>query len=135
VTICHSRTVDLERHTLDADILVAAVGQLHLVGADMVQARGDRDRCRHEPDQGRPLRRRPTRAPPRLAAYMTPVPGGVGPMTIAMVPQEHGHRSTGADEALFPAFPELQSRRFIIGRRHCTVVVLQGGTTVGRKAP
>src|SRR3954453_1700237 len=38
VTICHSRTVDLERHTLDADILVAAVGHLHVVGADMVKA-------------------------------------------------------------------------------------------------
>src|ERR671930_1345496 len=38
VTICHSRTVDLERHTLDADILVAAVGHLHVIGAEMVKA-------------------------------------------------------------------------------------------------
>src|SRR5438132_82597 len=38
VTICHSRTDDLQRHTLGADILVAAVGQLHIVGADMVKA-------------------------------------------------------------------------------------------------
>jgi methylenetetrahydrofolate dehydrogenase (NADP+) / methenyltetrahydrofolate cyclohydrolase len=74
VTICHSRTVDLERHTLDADILVAAVGQLHLVGADVGMNRtedglfGDVDPSAAE-----------------LAAFMTPVPGGVGPMTIAMV--------------------------------------------------
>ena len=38
MTICHSRTVDLQRHTLDADILVAAVGRLHVIGADMVKA-------------------------------------------------------------------------------------------------
>ena len=37
VTICHSRTVDLERHTLEADILVAAVGQQHVITAEMVK--------------------------------------------------------------------------------------------------
>jgi methylenetetrahydrofolate dehydrogenase (NADP+)/methenyltetrahydrofolate cyclohydrolase len=84
VTICHSRTVDLERHTLDADVLVAAVGQLHLVGAEMVKAgstvidvgmnRTD-DGLFGDVDPGAMER----------AAYMTPVPGGVGPMTIAMV--------------------------------------------------
>jgi methylenetetrahydrofolate dehydrogenase (NADP+)/methenyltetrahydrofolate cyclohydrolase len=84
VTICHSRTVDLQRHTLDADILVAAVGRLHLVGADMVKAgatvidvgmnRTD-DGLFGDVDPGASER----------AAYMTPVPGGVGPMTIAMV--------------------------------------------------
>src|ERR671937_3148061 len=38
VTICHSRTRDLERHTLDADILVAAVGHLHVISAEIVKA-------------------------------------------------------------------------------------------------
>jgi methylenetetrahydrofolate dehydrogenase (NADP+) / methenyltetrahydrofolate cyclohydrolase len=84
VTICHSRTVDLQRHTLDADILVAAVGHLHVVGADMVKAGAtviDVGMNRTENglfgdvDPGAMER----------AAYMTPVPGGVGPMTIAMV--------------------------------------------------
>ena len=84
VTVCHSRTVDLERHTLDADILVAAVGRLHVIGADMVKAGAtviDVGMNRTEAglfgdvDPGAAER----------AAYMTPVPGGVGPMTIAMV--------------------------------------------------
>jgi len=84
VTICHSRTEDLERHTLDADILVAAVGRLHVIGAEMVKAgatvidvgmnRTD-DGLFGDVDPGAMER----------AAYMTPVPGGVGPMTIAMV--------------------------------------------------
>ena len=84
VTVCHSRTVDLQRHTLDADVLVAAVGQLHLIGADMVKAgatvidvgmnRTD-DGLFGDVDPGAMER----------AAYMTPVPGGVGPMTIAML--------------------------------------------------
>ncbi|HZS23398.1 MAG TPA: bifunctional 5,10-methylenetetrahydrofolate dehydrogenase/5,10-methenyltetrahydrofolate cyclohydrolase [Gaiellaceae bacterium] len=84
VTICHSRTQDLERHTLDADVLVAAVGQLHLVGADMVKAGATvidvgmnrtEDGLFGDVDPGAM----------DVAAYITPVPGGVGPMTIAMV--------------------------------------------------
>jgi len=84
VTVCHSRTQDLGRHTLDADVLVAAVGRLHVVSADMVKAgatvidvgmnRTD-DGLFGDVDPGAMER----------AAYMTPVPGGVGPMTIAMV--------------------------------------------------
>lgn len=84
VTICHSRTVDLGRHTAEADVLVAAVGRAGVVSAEMVKPgavvidvgmnrteaglRGDVD-----PDAA------------ERAALMTPVPGGVGPMTIAML--------------------------------------------------
>ena len=84
VTVCHSRTVELARHTLDADILVAAVGVPAVVSADIVKAgaavidvgitrtaaglAGDVD-----PDAA------------EVAALMTPVPGGVGPMTIALL--------------------------------------------------
>lgn len=84
VTICHSRTVDLQRHTLDADILVAAVGRLHVIGAEMVKAGATvidvgmnrtADGLFGDVDPGAA----------EHAAYMTPVPGGVGPMTIAMV--------------------------------------------------
>jgi methylenetetrahydrofolate dehydrogenase (NADP+)/methenyltetrahydrofolate cyclohydrolase len=88
VTICHSRTEDLRRHTLDADVLVAAVGRTHLISADMVKAGAtvidvgmNRDAASRkvlgDVDPGALER----------AAYMTPVPGGVGPMTIAMVLQ------------------------------------------------
>jgi methylenetetrahydrofolate dehydrogenase (NADP+)/methenyltetrahydrofolate cyclohydrolase len=84
VTICHSRTVDLERHTLDADILVAAVGQLHVVGADMVKAGSTViDVGMNRTDEGLFGDVDPDAR--ELAAHMTPVPGGVGPMTIAMV--------------------------------------------------
>jgi methylenetetrahydrofolate dehydrogenase (NADP+)/methenyltetrahydrofolate cyclohydrolase len=84
VTLCHSHTVDLERHTLDADILVAAVGQLHVIGADMVQAGATViDVGMNRTDNGLFGDVDPGAA--ELAAYITPVPGGVGPMTIAMV--------------------------------------------------
>jgi len=84
VTICHSRTADLSEHTRRADILVAAVGRPGLVTPDMVKAGatvidigvnrteaglvGDVDPAVFE-----------------VAGLMTPVPGGVGPMTIAML--------------------------------------------------
>jgi methylenetetrahydrofolate dehydrogenase (NADP+) / methenyltetrahydrofolate cyclohydrolase len=84
VTICHSRTVDLQRHTLGADILVAAVGRLHLVSADMVKAGSTViDVGMNRTDEGLFGDVDPDAR--ERAAYMTPVPGGVGPMTIAMV--------------------------------------------------
>jgi methylenetetrahydrofolate dehydrogenase (NADP+)/methenyltetrahydrofolate cyclohydrolase len=86
VTICHSHTRDLARHTLDADILVAAVGVPAMVSPDMVKMGGvvvDVGINRTEaglvgdvdPGAG------------EVAAYLTPVPGGVGPMTIACLLQ------------------------------------------------
>ena len=84
VTICHSRTQDLERHTLDADILVAAVGRLHVIGAEMVKAGATViDVGMNRTAEGLFGDVDPDAAD--RAAYMTPVPGGVGPMTIAMV--------------------------------------------------
>ncbi|HEX6787993.1 MAG TPA: bifunctional 5,10-methylenetetrahydrofolate dehydrogenase/5,10-methenyltetrahydrofolate cyclohydrolase [Gaiellaceae bacterium] len=84
VTICHSRTVDLERHTLDADVLVAAVGQLHLVGADMIKAGATViDVGMNRTDDG--LFGDVDPGAMEIAGHMTPVPGGVGPMTVAMV--------------------------------------------------
>jgi methylenetetrahydrofolate dehydrogenase (NADP+)/methenyltetrahydrofolate cyclohydrolase len=84
VTIAHSRTEDLQRHTLDADILVAAVGQLHMIGADMVKAGATViDVGMNRTDDGLFGDVDPNAA--ERAAYITPVPGGVGPMTIAMV--------------------------------------------------
>jgi methylenetetrahydrofolate dehydrogenase (NADP+) / methenyltetrahydrofolate cyclohydrolase len=84
VTVCHSRTQDLQRHTLDADVLVAAVGRLHLVTADMVRVGATViDVGMNRTDEGLFGDVDPGAA--ERAAYMTPVPGGVGPMTIAMV--------------------------------------------------
>jgi methylenetetrahydrofolate dehydrogenase (NADP+)/methenyltetrahydrofolate cyclohydrolase len=84
VTICHSRTVDLERHTLDADILVAAVGRLHVIEADMVKAGATViDVGMNRTEEGLFGDVDPGAAD--RAAYITPVPGGVGPMTIAML--------------------------------------------------
>jgi methylenetetrahydrofolate dehydrogenase (NADP+)/methenyltetrahydrofolate cyclohydrolase len=84
VTICHSRTRDLAHHTLDADVLVAAVGRMHLIAADMVkEGAAVIDVGIHRTDEGLFGDVDPGSA--EQAAYITPVPGGVGPMTIAMV--------------------------------------------------
>jgi len=84
VTICHSRTRDLERHTLDADILVAAIGRLHVIGAEMVKPGSTViDVGMNRTDDG--LFGDVDPAAAERAAFMTPVPGGVGPMTIAML--------------------------------------------------
>ena len=86
VTICHSKTRNLAEHTRRADILVSAVGKAGFVTADMVKDGavvidvginrnadgkicGDVDFAAVEPK----------------ASYITPVPGGVGPMTVAML--------------------------------------------------
>ena len=88
VTICHSRTQALERHTLDADVLVAAVGRTHLVSADMVKAGATViDVGMNRDESSRKVLGDVDPGAMERAAYMTPVPGGVGPMTIAMVLQ------------------------------------------------
>jgi methylenetetrahydrofolate dehydrogenase (NADP+)/methenyltetrahydrofolate cyclohydrolase len=81
VTVCHSRTADLLHQTLDADILVAAVGHPGLITADMVKpgaAVVDVGITRTESG----LRGDADRSVADVAAFLTPVPGGVGPMTI-----------------------------------------------------
>jgi methylenetetrahydrofolate dehydrogenase (NADP+)/methenyltetrahydrofolate cyclohydrolase len=88
VTICHSRTEDLQRHTLDADVLVAAVGRTHLISADMVKAGATViDVGMNRDESSRKVLGDVDPGAMERAAYMTPVPGGVGPMTIAMVLQ------------------------------------------------
>ena len=86
VTICHSHTQDLARHTLDADVLVAAVGVPAMVSPDMVKAGAVViDVGINRTDAGIVGDVDPGAA--ELAAFMTPVPGGVGPMTIACLLQ------------------------------------------------
>ncbi|MGH3004100.1 MAG: bifunctional 5,10-methylenetetrahydrofolate dehydrogenase/5,10-methenyltetrahydrofolate cyclohydrolase [Gaiellaceae bacterium] len=82
VTLCHSHTRDLPRHTLDADVLVVAVGIAALVGADMVKSGAVVvDVGMNRTDAGLVGDVDPGAA--EVASAMTPVPGGVGPMTIA----------------------------------------------------
>jgi methylenetetrahydrofolate dehydrogenase (NADP+) / methenyltetrahydrofolate cyclohydrolase len=86
VTMCHSRTQDLERHTLDADVLVVAAGSAGLVAADMVKTGAAViDVGQNATDSGLVGDVDPGAA--ERAHWMTPVPGGVGPMTIAMLLQ------------------------------------------------
>jgi len=87
VTVCHSRTQDLQRHTLDADVLVAAVGRTHIIGADMVKAGATVIDVGMNRGEGKKVYGDVDPSAAEIAAYMTPVPGGVGPMTIAMVMQ------------------------------------------------
>ena len=82
VTMCHSRTDDLARHTLAADVLVVAVGVPGVVTADMVkQGATVIDVGITRTDAGLVGDVDPSVA--EIAAFLTPVPGGVGPMTIA----------------------------------------------------
>jgi methylenetetrahydrofolate dehydrogenase (NADP+)/methenyltetrahydrofolate cyclohydrolase len=82
VTICHSRTEDLARHTLDADLLVAAVGLPDVITADMVKQGAtviDVGITRTEAGLVGDV----AEDVAEVAGFLTPVPGGVGPMTIA----------------------------------------------------
>jgi len=82
VTICHSRTADLARETLEADVLVVAAGRPQLVTADMVKHGATVvDVGMNRTDAG--LVGDVDAAAMDVAGHMTPVPGGVGPMTIA----------------------------------------------------
>ena len=82
VTICHSRTADLAAVTREADVLVAAVGQAGLITADMVKEGATViDVGMNRTPEGLTGDVGPAVA--ERAGLLTPVPGGVGPMTIA----------------------------------------------------
>jgi methylenetetrahydrofolate dehydrogenase (NADP+)/methenyltetrahydrofolate cyclohydrolase len=82
VTICHSRTADLPAQTREADVLVVAVGQPGLIAPEMVKEGATViDVGMNRTPEG--LRGDVDPAVAERAGLMTPVPGGVGPMTIA----------------------------------------------------
>ncbi|MGP1630676.1 MAG: bifunctional methylenetetrahydrofolate dehydrogenase/methenyltetrahydrofolate cyclohydrolase, partial [Giesbergeria sp.] len=86
VTICHSATVDLKRHTLQADVIVAAVGRQNTVTADMVKPGAvviDIGMNRNE--AGKLCGDVDFEGVKQVAGWITPVPGGVGPMTVTML--------------------------------------------------
>lgn len=85
VTVCHSRTRDLAEHVRRADILVAAIGKPRFVTADMVKEGAvvvDVGINRLEEGLVGDVDYGPVS---EKASWITPVPGGVGPMTIAML--------------------------------------------------
>lgn len=86
VTVCHSRTKDLKEHTKNADIVIAAIGKAKFITADMIKDNAvvidvgiNRD------EDGKLVGDVDFENIEKKASYITPVPGGVGPMTIAML--------------------------------------------------
>lgn len=86
VTVCHSKTKDLKEHTKNADVVIAAIGKSKFVTDDMIKQgavvidvginRGEDGKLTGDVD---------FESVSKKASYITPVPGGVGPMTIAML--------------------------------------------------
>lgn len=88
VTVCHSRTKDLARFTRDADILVAAVGRPGMITGDMIKpGAAVIDVGINRLDNGKLMGDVDFESAEPVAGAITPVPGGVGPMTIAMLMQ------------------------------------------------
>jgi methylenetetrahydrofolate dehydrogenase (NADP+)/methenyltetrahydrofolate cyclohydrolase len=86
VTVCHSATHDIALHTRGADVVVAAVGRRNMLTADMVKPGAiviDVGMNRNE--QGKLCGDVDFAAVREIAGWITPVPGGVGPMTITML--------------------------------------------------
>jgi len=86
VTICTSKTVDLAKHTRDADILVSAVGKANFITGDMVKPGAVViDVGMNRNAEGKLCGDVDFASVKEVAGYITPVPGGVGPMTITML--------------------------------------------------
>jgi methylenetetrahydrofolate dehydrogenase (NADP+)/methenyltetrahydrofolate cyclohydrolase len=86
VTICHSATQDLKAQTLQADVIVAAVGKRNVLTADMVKPGAVvLDVGMNRNDEGKLCGDVDFEGVKQVASYITPVPGGVGPMTITML--------------------------------------------------
>jgi len=86
VTVCHSRTADLGAETKQADILVAAVGRPEMIKGDMVRPGAVvLDVGINRLEDGRLVGDVHFESTAEVAGWITPVPGGVGPMTITML--------------------------------------------------
>ncbi len=85
VTVCHSKTENLAKYTKDADILVCAVGKKHIITADMVKDGAVVLDAGINRVDGKIYGDADYEEISKKAAYITPVPGGVGPMTITML--------------------------------------------------
>lgn len=90
VTVCHSQTIDLKTHCLRADILVAAIGRPKMITGDMIKPGAvvidvGINRLSEGADAGKLCGDVDFASAKEVAAFITPVPGGVGPMTITML--------------------------------------------------
>ena len=86
VTVCHSGTADLAYHTRQADVVVAAVGKRNVLTADMVKPGAVViDVGMNRDDEGKLCGDVDFNGVKDVAGWITPVPGGVGPMTITML--------------------------------------------------
>ncbi|MEY3698802.1 MAG: bifunctional methylenetetrahydrofolate dehydrogenase/methenyltetrahydrofolate cyclohydrolase FolD [Pseudomonadota bacterium] len=86
VTVCHSATPNLKAHTLQADVIVAAVGKRNILTADMVKPGAVViDVGMNRDDAGKLCGDVDYDGVKEVASHITPVPGGVGPMTITML--------------------------------------------------
>jgi len=86
VTVCHSATPDLKAMTLQADVIVAAVGKRNVLTADMVKPGAVvLDVGMNRDDEGKLCGDVDFEGVKQVASHITPVPGGVGPMTITML--------------------------------------------------
>lgn len=98
VTVCHSRTKNIDEHMRNADILVAAMGKPRFVTENMVKKDAIVVDVGINREGGKIVGDVDFDAVSKKAAYITPVPGGVGPMTIAMLLEntvkaaEHNYR-------------------------------------------
>ena len=100
VTVCHSRTADLKAQTLQADVIVAAVGKRNVLTADMIKPGAVViDVGMNRNDEGKLCGDVDFEGVKNVAGWITPVPGGVGPMTITMLlvnTLEAAERAAGA---------------------------------------
>lgn len=86
VTICHSKTKNIEETTKKADILIAALGKPNFVNSNMVKDGAVViDVGINRVDEGKIVGDVNFEDVSKKASYITPVPGGVGPMTVAML--------------------------------------------------
>jgi len=103
VTVCHSGTADLAHHTRQADIVVAAVGKRDVLTADMVKPGAVViDVGMNRNDEGKLCGDVDFAGVKDVAGWITPVPGGVGPMTITMLlvnTMESAERAAAAAQA------------------------------------
>jgi methylenetetrahydrofolate dehydrogenase (NADP+)/methenyltetrahydrofolate cyclohydrolase len=85
VTVCHSKTQNLAEITKNADILVCAVGKAHMITKDMVKDGAVVIDIGISRIDGKQVGDVDYENVSKIASHITPVPGGVGPMTIAML--------------------------------------------------
>lgn len=85
VTVCHSKTKELTRYTSDADVLVAAIGKKEFFTGDMIKPGAIVIDVGMNRENGKLYGDVHFPSAVQVASYITPVPGGVGPMTVAML--------------------------------------------------